>query len=67
LYYQWRERLLEVGKAALGTARGKKPREAAELAEARRKISQFGRALGSKTYELEIAAPLCQRLVVQAA
>lgn len=32
LYYQWRERLLEGGKAALGTARDKKPPEAAELA-----------------------------------
>jgi hypothetical protein len=29
LYFQWRERLLEGGKAALGTARDKKPPEAA--------------------------------------
>lgn len=35
LYYQWRERLLEGGKVALGTARDEKPPEAAELVEAR--------------------------------
>jgi transposase len=58
LYYRWRERLLEGGKAALGTARDKKPPEAAELAEARKKISQLERALGRKTYELEIAGEL---------
>ena len=58
LYYQWRERLLEGGKAALGTARDKKPPEAVELAEARKKISQLERALGRKTYELEVAGEL---------
>lgn len=58
LYYRWRERLLEGGKAALGTARDKKPPEAAELAEARKKISQLERALGRKTHELEIAGEL---------
>ncbi len=55
LYYQWRERLLEGGKAALGTARDRKPPEATELAEARKKISQLERALGRKTYELDVA------------
>ena len=55
LYYQWRERLLEGGKTALATPRDKKPPEAAELAEARKKIAQLERALGRKTYELEIA------------
>lgn len=58
LYYQWRERLLEGGKAALGTARDKKLPEAAELAEARKRIGQLERALGRKTYELEIAGEL---------
>lgn len=55
LFYQWRDRLLEVGKAALATRRDKKPPEAAELAQARKKISQLERALGRNTYELEIA------------
>jgi transposase len=55
LFYQWRDRLLEGGKAALATPRDKKPPEAAELAEARKKISQLERALGRKTYELDLA------------
>lgn len=55
LFYQWRERLLEVGKTALATPRDKKPPEAAELAEARKKIAQLERALGRKTYELDVA------------
>jgi transposase-like protein len=54
LYYQWRDRLLEGGKAALA-APGQKPPEHAELAEARKRIGQLERALGRKTYELEIA------------
>jgi transposase len=55
LFYQWRERLLEGGKAALAAPRDKKPPEAAELAEARKKIAQLERALGRKTYELDVA------------
>ena len=35
LYYQWRDRVLEGGKAALATPRDKPP-EAAELAELRK-------------------------------
>ena len=58
LFYQWRDRLLEGGKAALATARDKKPPEAAELAEARKKIAQLERTLGRKTYELEVAGKL---------
>lgn len=42
-------------RAALETARGKKPPEVAELVEARKKIAQLERALGRKTYELELA------------
>src|ERR1700681_4734809 len=58
LFYQWRERLLEGGKAALATVRDKKPPEAAELAELKKKVSQLERALGRKTYELEVAGEL---------
>lgn len=58
LFYQWRDRLLEGGKAALATSRDKKPPEAAELAEAKKKIASLERALGRKTYELEIAGEL---------
>jgi transposase len=50
LYYQWRERLLEGGKAALTTSQDKKPPEAAELAELKKKVGQLERALGRKTY-----------------
>lgn len=59
LYYQWRDRLLEGGKTALAT-----PRDAAvdpkevELREAKKRISQLERALGRKTYELEVAGEL---------
>lgn len=55
LLHQWRDRLLEGGKAALATPRDKKSPEAAELAEARKKIAQLERALGRKTYELDLA------------
>src|ERR1700755_2754839 len=58
LFYQWRDRMLEGGKAALASPRDKKPPEATELAEAKKKISQLERALGRKTYELEVAGEL---------
>jgi transposase-like protein len=51
LYYGWREKLLAGGAAALA---GKEERGAAK--ELRRKIAELERALGRKTYELEIAA-----------
>ena len=51
LYYQWRDRLLEGGKAALANPREKTP-------ELRRKVGQLERALGRKTYELEVAGEL---------
>ena len=59
LYYQWRDRLLEGGKAALATPRDKggDPRDG-ELREAKKKIGQLERALGRKTYELEVAGEL---------
>ncbi len=57
LYYDWRDRLLEAGRAALATSRGKSP-EAAETRELRRRVSQLERSLGRKTYELEVAGEL---------
>ena len=50
LYYQWREKLLEGGREALA---GKQERQGER--ELRRRIGQLERALGRKTYELEIA------------
>ncbi len=50
LYYQWRERLLEGGREALA---GKQERQGER--ELKRRISRLERALGRKTYELEIA------------
>ena len=59
LYYQWRDRLLEGGKAALATSRdrGGDPRDA-ENKELRKKVAQLERAFGRKTYELEVAGEL---------
>ena len=59
LYYQWRDRLLEGGKTALATSRDKAGSpEAAENKELRKKVAQLERALGRKTYELEVAGEL---------
>jgi len=49
LYYTWREKLLEGGREALA---GKDERQGEK--ELRRKIGELERALGRKTYELEI-------------
>ena len=49
LYYQWRERLLEGGKAALATPRDKKAPEAWELAQLKKRVAQLERTLGRKT------------------
>ena len=59
LYYQWRDRPPEGGKAALATPRdkGKDPRDT-ELRDARKRIAQLERALGRKTYEVEVAGEL---------
>ncbi len=48
LYYGWRDRILEAGRGALA---GKEER----TGELRRKVAELERALGRKTYELEIA------------
>ena len=50
LYYSWRDKLLEAGQAALN---GKDERQAER--ELKKKIAELERALGRKTYELEIA------------
>jgi transposase len=50
LFYAWRDKLLEGGRAALA---GKEDRDGER--EWRRKIRELERALGRKTYELEIA------------
>ena len=49
LYYAWREKLLEGGSERLS---GKEERT--ELAELRERVRDLERALGRKTYELEI-------------
>jgi transposase len=50
LFYSWRDKLLEGGREALA---GKEERSGEK--ELRRKIRELERALGRKTYELEIA------------
>ena len=50
LFYSWRDKLLEGGRGALS---GKEERGGER--ELRRKIRELERALGRKTYELEIA------------
>ena len=50
LYYSWRDKLLEGGAKELA---GKDERQAEK--ELRKRIRELERALGRKTYELEIA------------
>jgi transposase-like protein len=50
LYYSWREKLLEGGKTALA---GKSERQGGR--ELKQRVRELERALGKKTYELEIA------------
>lgn len=50
LYYGWRDKLLEGGKDALA---GKEERSSER--ELRKRVAQLERALGRKTYELEVA------------
>ena len=59
LYYQWRDRLLEGGKAALASPRDRSgdPTQQ-ELREAKKRIAQLERSLGRKTYEAEVAGEL---------
>lgn len=51
LYYCWRDQLLEAGGERLG---GKGERRGEQ--ELKKRIAELERALGRKTYELEIAA-----------
>ena len=53
LYYSWREKLLAGGREALA---GKEERRGER--ELKRRIAQLERALGRKTYELEVAGEL---------
>jgi transposase len=53
LYYSWREKLLEGGREALA---GKEERRGER--ELCRKVAELERALGRKTYELEVAGKL---------
>jgi transposase len=53
LYYGWREKLLEGGRESLA-----RKEERAGERELRRKVAELERALGRKTYELEIAGKL---------
>ncbi len=50
LYYDWRDKLIEGGKAQLA---GKHERHGEK--ELRRRVRELERTLGRKTYELEIA------------
>jgi hypothetical protein len=56
-YYQWRDRLLERGKDELQRPNEKKVDDAT-LKEAKKRIAHLERALGRKTYELEVAGEL---------
>ena len=59
LYYQWRDRLLEGGKAALATPRDNSgDGRDTELRDAKKRIAYLERALGRKTYEAEVAGEL---------
>jgi len=53
LYYSWRDKLIEGGKQALAGADERQGEK-----ELRKKIRSLERALGRKTYELEIAGEL---------
>jgi transposase len=57
LYYDWRDKLLEGGRAALANPRSRTP-EASEARELKKKIASLERALGRKAYELEVAGEL---------
>jgi hypothetical protein len=48
---------VEAGKAGLANPREKTP-EQSEISQLRRKVGQLERALGRKTYELEVAEEL---------
>ena len=53
LFYGWRDQLLEAGRERFA---GKEERQGER--ELRRKVAELERALGRKTYELELAGKL---------
>lgn len=57
LYYSWRDKLLEGGKAALAASNARTP-ERVEVVELKKKVAALERTLGRKTYELEVAGEL---------
>lgn len=57
LYYSWRDKLLEGGKAALASSNARSP-ERVEVVELKKKVAALERSLGRKTYELEVAGEL---------
>ena len=56
-FYQWRDRLLEGGMTAVRRPNEKRP-EDAEIKDLRKRVAHLERALGRKTYELEVAGEL---------
>lgn len=54
LYYQWRDQLLEAAKERFAGSKA----AGSETQELKKRVSQLERALGRKTYELEIAGEL---------
>ena len=58
LFYGWRDQLLEAGRERFA---GKEERQGEK--ELRRKVRELERALGRKTYELEIAGEAAHRRV----
>lgn len=57
LYYQWRDRLLEAGKDALRRPNEKRADDH-EVRDLKKRVAHLERALGRKTYELEVAGEL---------
>ena len=53
LYYGWRDQLLEAGRERLAGKEGRRGER-----ELRRRVAELERALGRKTYELEMAGKL---------
>jgi len=57
LFFQWRDRLVEGGKEALRRPNEKRADDS-EVRELKKRVAHLERALGRKTYELEVAGEL---------
>ena len=57
LYFQWRDRLLEAGKEAL-RRRNEKRADDHEVRDLKMRVAHLERALGRKTYRLEVVGEL---------